>query len=125
MWYVSPRPGPSRGPLPPPLLLPAWPQVHLQPAFVDSTMSDAIRDPALDGESRVGEIIAILSVASVLSTLVVALRCYCRAVILRNFGIDDMVIVPAQVNPHTHLLAPPLRCFSSSSRSCVVGDMAG
>ncbi|KAK4202872.1 hypothetical protein QBC40DRAFT_319530 [Triangularia verruculosa] len=54
-------------------------------------------NPALDGESRVGEIIAILSVASVLSTLVVALRCYCRAVILRSFGLDDVLIVPAQI----------------------------
>jgi hypothetical protein len=54
-------------------------------------------DPALDGQSRVGEIIAILSVASILSTLAVTLRCYSRAVILRSFGLDDAVIVPAQV----------------------------
>ncbi|KAK4152013.1 hypothetical protein C8A00DRAFT_16638 [Chaetomidium leptoderma] len=52
--------------------------------------------PALDGESRVGEIIAILSVASILSTLTVALRCYSRAVILRSFGLDDIMILPAQ-----------------------------
>ncbi|KAK3994350.1 hypothetical protein QBC44DRAFT_43697 [Cladorrhinum sp. PSN332] len=54
-------------------------------------------NPALDGESRVGEIIAILSVASILSTLVVSLRCYSRAVILRSFGLDDALIVPAQI----------------------------
>ncbi|EAQ86279.1 hypothetical protein CHGG_07532 [Chaetomium globosum CBS 148.51] len=54
-------------------------------------------DPALDGESRVGEIIAILSVASILSTLAVTLRCYSRAVILRSFGLDDAIIVPAQI----------------------------
>jgi hypothetical protein len=54
-------------------------------------------NPALDGESRVGEIIAILTVASILSTLVVALRVYSRAVILRSFGLDDAMIVPAQV----------------------------
>lgn len=54
-------------------------------------------NPALDGQSRVGEIVAILSVASVLSTLVVTLRCYCRLFILNSFGIDDAVIVPAQV----------------------------
>lgn len=53
--------------------------------------------PDLDGESRVGEIIAILSVAGILSTLAVTLRCYCRAVILRSFGLDDVLIVPAQV----------------------------
>jgi hypothetical protein len=56
--------------------------------------------PELDGQSRVGEIIAILTVASVLSTLAVALRCYCRIFMLRSFGIDDALIIPAQVrNP--------------------------
>ncbi|KAK0710546.1 hypothetical protein B0T21DRAFT_78745 [Apiosordaria backusii] len=54
-------------------------------------------NPALDEESRVPEIIAILSVASILSTLVVSLRCYSRAVILRTFGLDDAVIIPAQI----------------------------
>jgi hypothetical protein len=54
-------------------------------------------NPALDGESRVGEIIAIISVAGVLSTLIVALRCYSRGVILRSFGLDDAMMVPAQV----------------------------
>ncbi|KAK4182336.1 hypothetical protein QBC35DRAFT_445315 [Podospora australis] len=54
-------------------------------------------NPALDGESRVGEIIAILSVASILSTIAVALRCYSRAVILRSFGLDDAIIIPAQI----------------------------
>jgi len=53
--------------------------------------------PELDGQSRVGEIIAILTVASILSTLVVVLRCYSRAVILRSFGWDDAVIIPAQI----------------------------
>jgi hypothetical protein len=53
--------------------------------------------PELDGESRVGEIVAILSVASILSTLAVVLRCYSRAVILRSFGLDDAIMVPAQV----------------------------
>jgi hypothetical protein len=54
-------------------------------------------NPALDGESRVGEIIAIISTACVLSTLIVALRCYSRAVILRSFGLDDAMMIPAQV----------------------------
>jgi hypothetical protein len=42
-------------------------------------------------------IIAVLVVASVVSTLVVLLRCYSRAVVLRSFGLDDAIIVPAQV----------------------------
>jgi hypothetical protein len=54
-------------------------------------------NPALDGESRVTEIIAILSVTTTLSTLIVVLRCYTRAFILKSFGPDDMVMVPAQV----------------------------
>ncbi|KAK3903666.1 hypothetical protein C8A05DRAFT_32607 [Staphylotrichum tortipilum] len=54
-------------------------------------------NPALDHESRADEIIAILSIASVLSTLVVAMRTYSRAVILRSFGPDDAIIIPAQI----------------------------
>ena len=54
-------------------------------------------DPALDSQSRVGEIIAIITVTSILSTLAVVLRCYSRAVILRSFGLDDAIMVPAQV----------------------------
>ncbi|KAL2138503.1 hypothetical protein VTI28DRAFT_6653 [Corynascus sepedonium] len=54
-------------------------------------------DPALDSQSRVGEIIAIITVTSILSTLAVVLRCYSRAVILRSFGLDDAIMVPAQI----------------------------
>ncbi|SPQ21469.1 304c17e9-557f-49a5-93ef-64b29e142d23 [Thermothielavioides terrestris] len=54
-------------------------------------------NPALDGESRVTEIVVILSVASVFSTLAVTLRCYSRGVILRSFGLDDAIMVPAQI----------------------------
>ncbi|KAK5654657.1 hypothetical protein OQA88_6980 [Cercophora sp. LCS_1] len=54
-------------------------------------------DPALDGESRTGEIVAILTVASAVSTLAVLLRCYCRHVLLRSFGWDDGVMVAAQI----------------------------
>ncbi|KAL2020590.1 hypothetical protein VTK56DRAFT_8178 [Thermocarpiscus australiensis] len=60
-------------------------------------MSEPGRDPALDNESRTTEIIAILTVASILSTLVVALRTYCRGFLLRSFGWDDGVMLPAQV----------------------------
>ncbi|KAK4235415.1 hypothetical protein C8A03DRAFT_36729 [Achaetomium macrosporum] len=53
--------------------------------------------PELDGQSRVGEIVAVLTVASILSTLAVVLRCYSRAIILRSFGLDDAIMVPAQI----------------------------
>lgn len=70
-------------------------------------MSGPARDPALDAESRVGEIFAILSVASILSTLVVVLRIYCRAFMLRSFGWDDGLILPAQVLHRHNLLCRP------------------
>ncbi|KAL2191501.1 hypothetical protein L209DRAFT_768945 [Thermothelomyces heterothallicus CBS 203.75] len=60
-------------------------------------MAGSSPHPELDDEARVVEIIAILSVTSILSTLVVALRCYSRAVILRSFGLDDAIMVPAQI----------------------------
>lgn len=55
------------------------------------------RDPSLSSQSRVKEIFALLSVFSALSTSVVALRVWTRARILRSFGVDDAVIVVAQV----------------------------
>ncbi|KAK4159614.1 hypothetical protein QBC43DRAFT_272187 [Cladorrhinum sp. PSN259] len=60
-------------------------------------MAGTSPNPALDGESRAATVIAILSVVTILSTLVVSLRCYCRAVILGNFGLDDALIIPAQI----------------------------
>lgn len=54
-------------------------------------------NPALDNESRVTEVVVILSVACTLSTLVVLLRCYSRAFVLRSFGPDDIMIIPAQI----------------------------
>ncbi|KAK0627858.1 hypothetical protein B0T14DRAFT_424511 [Immersiella caudata] len=60
-------------------------------------MAVAKRDPALDGESRTGEVVAILTIASAVSTLAVLLRCYCRHVLLRSFGWDDGVMVAAQI----------------------------
>ncbi|KAL2165648.1 hypothetical protein VTG60DRAFT_4081 [Thermothelomyces hinnuleus] len=60
-------------------------------------MAGSSPHPERDDEARIVEIIAILSVTSILSTLVVALRCYSRAVILRSFGFDDAIMVAAQI----------------------------
>ncbi|KAK3377087.1 hypothetical protein B0T24DRAFT_701223 [Lasiosphaeria ovina] len=60
-------------------------------------MSGQGRDPALDRESRFGEIVAILTIGSVLSTVTLSLRCYARVFLLRCFGRDDGVMVAAQV----------------------------
>jgi hypothetical protein len=54
-------------------------------------------DHSRDGESRVSEIIHILAVTSTLSTLAVLLRCYSRGYLIRSFGADDLVMIPAQV----------------------------
>ena len=61
-------------------------------------MADALlRDPAIDAETRKPEIVAILSVFTVVSTLAVALRCHARIFMLRCFGPDDAIMVAAQV----------------------------
>ncbi|KAK8084247.1 hypothetical protein PG997_005518 [Apiospora hydei] len=54
-------------------------------------------DHSLDHEGRIKEIITILSVFSAVATLVVALRIYTRAIILRSFGTDDAVIIGALI----------------------------
>lgn len=54
-------------------------------------------DHSLDGESRFGEIVAILIVGSVLSSVAVGLRAFTRLCMLRTFGMDDMVMIAAQV----------------------------
>lgn len=60
-------------------------------------MADAKSPEVLAKESRYTEIVIILSVFSVISTLAVGLRCYARLFILRCFGRDDGVMVAAQV----------------------------
>ncbi|KAK4450156.1 hypothetical protein QBC34DRAFT_461346 [Podospora aff. communis PSN243] len=60
-------------------------------------MATMIPNPALNGQSRFGEIVIILSVFSVISTVAVAMRCYARLFMLRCFGRDDGVMVAAQV----------------------------
>lgn len=56
-----------------------------------------LSNPAIDAETRQPEIIAILSVFTVVSTLAVVLRCHARLFLLRCFGLDDAVMVAAQV----------------------------
>ncbi|TQN65062.1 Satratoxin biosynthesis SC1 cluster protein 4, partial [Colletotrichum shisoi] len=54
-------------------------------------------DRSRDGESRFAEILAVLIVGSVLSTAAVALRAFTRMRMLRTFGLDDSVMVVAQI----------------------------
>jgi hypothetical protein len=51
-------------------------------------------DPALY-ESRAGVPIAVVSTVLAISTAAVGLRSYCRAVIVRQFGVDDWAAVAA------------------------------
>ena len=54
-------------------------------------------DHGLDGQSKVPEIIAVLTVCTVLSTGLVTMRSYSRAYISGGFGADDWALVAAQV----------------------------
>jgi len=60
-------------------------------------MAQMMPNPALNGQSRFGAIVIILSVFSVISTFAVAMRCYARLFMLRCFGRDDGVMVAAQI----------------------------
>ncbi|KAK3321356.1 hypothetical protein B0T19DRAFT_487699 [Cercophora scortea] len=60
-------------------------------------MSEMIPDHDLDGESRFGMIVVILSAFSIFSTLCVGMRCYARLSLLRYFGWDDGVLIVGQV----------------------------
>lgn len=53
-------------------------------------------DHSLDGDSRVAEICAILSVGCALTTAVVGLRIYTRTRLIRAFGFDDAFMLAAQ-----------------------------
>ncbi|KDN66580.1 hypothetical protein CSUB01_10139 [Colletotrichum sublineola] len=57
----------------------------------------AVIDHSRDGETRFAEILAILVVGAVLSTLAVALRAFTRLKMLRTFGLDDVIMVVAQI----------------------------
>lgn len=52
---------------------------------------------ALDGQTKVPEIISIITVCCVLTSTLVLLRVVTRAWIVRAFGPDDWVLVVAQV----------------------------
>lgn len=52
---------------------------------------------AIDDESQVGKITAILIAGSVISLCVVLLRCFTRTRILQLFSYEDVFIVCAQV----------------------------
>ncbi|KAK2055680.1 hypothetical protein LY76DRAFT_648205 [Colletotrichum caudatum] len=54
-------------------------------------------DHSRDGETRFAEILAILVIGAVFSTLAVALRAFTRLKMLRTFGLDDVLMVAAQV----------------------------
>lgn len=49
-----------------------------------------------DNESQFGKIAAILITFSVLSTIIVGLRCYTRVRLLHSFGYEDGFIIMSQ-----------------------------
>ncbi|OAA61813.1 hypothetical protein SPI_04672 [Niveomyces insectorum RCEF 264] len=54
-------------------------------------------DPSLNQQSKVPEIISIVTVCCVVTTTLVTLRVVTRALIVRAFGADDWVLVVAQI----------------------------
>jgi len=56
-------------------------------------------DHSRDGESKKVEIITILSACCAVTTTLVVLRVITRARIIRAFGLDDWVVLAAQVKP--------------------------
>jgi hypothetical protein len=60
-------------------------------------MASQTTDPAVDAQTKVPEIIAVLTVCCVLTTSVVLLRVMTRCSIVRIFGPDDWTMVMAQV----------------------------
>lgn len=52
---------------------------------------------SLDGESKVPEILAIVTTCCFLTSLFVTLRIFTRSCIVRAFGADDWVLVVAQI----------------------------
>lgn len=52
---------------------------------------------ARDNESQTGKIAAVLTTFSILSTIVVALRCYTRIRLLSSFGYEDVFLILAQL----------------------------
>ncbi|KAM7200835.1 integral membrane protein [Naviculisporaceae sp. PSN 640] len=58
---------------------------------------ELVVDPSKNGESKTTLILSILTVCAFISTSLVALRAYTRAVILKGFGLDDWVLILAQI----------------------------
>ncbi|KAK1579258.1 uncharacterized protein LY79DRAFT_348289 [Colletotrichum navitas] len=63
----------------------------------DAAAEALVIDHSRDGESRFAEILAILIIGAVLSTLAVALRAFTRIKMLHTFGLDDVLMVGAQI----------------------------
>lgn len=75
-------------------------------------MSTAPVDHSHDGETKVPEIIAIVTVCCVVTSTLVILRIITRAWIVRAFGPDDWVLAAAQVLTVAEAVAIGLGTFS-------------
>lgn len=73
-------------------------------------MASTIDSQGIDSQSRAREIIAIVSFMTILSSMIVALRLFTRLKILKACGLDDWLIVAAQVPQPVHSI---LICHNS------------
>jgi hypothetical protein len=60
-------------------------------------MESTIGNQEIDSQSKVAEIIAVVTFMAILSYIVVALRMFTRLKILNACGLDDWLMVAAQV----------------------------
>jgi hypothetical protein len=60
-------------------------------------MESTIGNQEIDSQSKVAEIIAVVTFMAILSSIVVALRMFTRLKILNACGLDDWLMVAAQV----------------------------
>jgi len=58
-------------------------------------------------ENRGGELVAVITALSIVTTVVVGLRFYVRLRIIKKLGIDDWVLAAALVYLPLSLLEPP------------------
>jgi hypothetical protein len=75
---------------------------HSRHLFLLFKMESTIDSQGIDSQSRTREILAIVCCMAILSSTIVALRLFTRLKILKACGLDDWLMVAAQVPQHVH-----------------------
>jgi hypothetical protein len=78
-------------------------------------MASTIDSQGIDSQSRAHEIIAVVSFMAILSSAIVALRFFTRLKILKACGLDDWLMVAAQVPQPAHSILIHLNSLTDSA----------